>query len=90
MKFKKLFSRLLLATGIMFAGTFTYQNIEHTHVSKAASYITIRKVNVLGGHINAVLNLANLFQIVGEMQKTGITTQNALVTELVTRLNATQ
>lgn len=38
MKFKKLFSRLLLATGIMFAGTFTYQNIEHTHVSKAASY----------------------------------------------------
>lgn len=38
MKFKKLFSRLLLATGIMFAGTFTYQNIEHTHVSEAASY----------------------------------------------------
>lgn len=69
MKFKKLFSRLLLATGIMFAGTFTYQNIEHTHVSKAASYNYYTKVNVLGGHINAVLNLANLFQIVGEMQK---------------------
>ena len=69
MKFKKLFSRLLLATGIMFAGTFTYQNIEHTHVSKVLHIITIRKVNVLGGHINAVLNLANLFQIVGEMQK---------------------
>ena len=32
MKFKKLFSRLLLATGIMFAGTFTYQNIEHARI----------------------------------------------------------
>ena len=33
---------------------------------KPLHIITIRKVNVLGGHINAVLNLANLFQIVGK------------------------
>ena len=38
MKLKKLLSRIIIATGIMFTGTLTYQTIEHTHVSHAASY----------------------------------------------------
>lgn len=38
MKLKKLLSHIIIATGIMFTGTLTYQTIEHTHVSHAASY----------------------------------------------------
>ena len=68
MKFKNYF-RLLLATGIMFAELLHIKTLNTRTYLKPLHIITIRKVNVLGGHINAVLNLANLFQIVGEMQK---------------------
>lgn len=38
MELKKLLSRMIIATVIMFTGTLTYQTLEQTHVSHAASY----------------------------------------------------
>ena len=38
MNFKKLFTSIVLSTSILFVGTFTYQSVEQTHVSHAASY----------------------------------------------------
>ena len=36
MKFKKLLSRIIIATMITFTGTLSYQAIEQTHISHAA------------------------------------------------------
>ena len=38
MKIKTFILRLILATTIIFTGTYTYQNVEHTHTSEAAGY----------------------------------------------------
>lgn len=38
MKIKKLVVNIILATGILFVGSFTYENLQTTHVSHAASY----------------------------------------------------
>ncbi|TRL99007.1 CHAP domain-containing protein [Staphylococcus hominis] len=38
MKIKTFILRLILATAIIFTGTYTYQNVEHTHTSEAAGY----------------------------------------------------
>ncbi|BEJ45388.1 CHAP domain-containing protein [Staphylococcus epidermidis] len=38
MKFKKLLSRIIIATMITFTGTLSYQAIEQTHISHAASH----------------------------------------------------
>ena len=74
----------------MFAGTFTYQNIEHTHVSKAASYNYYTKGQCTWWAYQRRAQLGKPVSNRWGNAKTGITTQNALVTELVTRLNATQ
>lgn len=37
-EFQKLFTSIVLSTSILFVGTFTYQSVEQTHVSHAASY----------------------------------------------------
>ena len=38
MKIKTFILRLILATAIIFTGTYTYQNVKHTHTSEAAGY----------------------------------------------------
>ena len=48
----------------------------------------IISINVLGGHINAVFNQVNRFQINGAMQKTGTIELNVLVIEQDISLNA--
>lgn len=55
MKFKKLLSRIIIATMITFTGTLSYQAIEQTHISHAA-HNYYGKNNALGGHLNVVLN----------------------------------
>ena len=48
MKLKKLLSRIIIATGIMFTGTLTYQTMEQTHVSHLLHIIITTNTNVLG------------------------------------------
>ena len=56
MKIKTFILRLILATTIIFTGTYTYQNVEHTHTSEAAGYNYYNKYQCTCGHINAVFN----------------------------------
>ncbi len=49
MKFKKLLSRIIIATMITFTGTLSYQAIEQTHISHAAhNYYGKKTMHLVG------------------------------------------
>ena len=81
MKLKKLLSRIIIATGIMFTGTLTYQTIEHTHVSHAASYNYYSKHQCTWWAYKRRVQLGKPVSNRWEMLGTGTTTHAVQVTQ---------
>lgn len=88
MKIKTFILRLILATTIIFTGTYTYQNVEHTHTSKAAGYNYYNKYQCTWWAYKRRVQLGKPVSNQWGNAKTGTIELNVLVIEQDISLNA--
>ena len=88
MKIKTFILRLILATTIIFTGTYTYQNVEHTHTSEAAGYNYYNKYQCTWWAYQRRVQLGKPVSNQWGNAKTGTIELNVLVIEQDISLNA--
>ena len=88
MKIKTFILRLILATTIIFTGTYTYQNVEHTHTSEATGYNYYNKYQCTWWAYKRRVQLGKPVSNQWGNAKTGTIELNVLVIEQDISLNA--